>query len=127
MPTPIATPPVIVAPNPLEFQSLKIGRPSALRILVVINPANQKAPAAIVGFAIGTENGTGAPADFIVNPSRSTCVPGLVLAAGKSCRIAVAFEPKATGLRRNVLTVSVAADRSPPAPAARVRLLGVGK
>jgi hypothetical protein len=111
------------APSPLDFHGLKTGRTSASKFVSVINPKRNKVPVTILSFVLGSASGAGAPVDFALDASRSTCRAGMLLSAGKSCRVAVTFAPRSKGTRQDILTVNAA----PGSIAKVVPLLGVGK
>jgi hypothetical protein len=111
------------APNPLDFHSLKTGRTSASKFVDVINPSRSKVPVTVISLALGSGSGADAPVDFALDASRSTCRPGVLLRAGKSCKVAITFAPSSKGPRQDTLTVNAA----PGGIAKVVPLLGVGK
>ncbi len=126
-PTPTPIPPPVgsidAAPNPLDFHSLKTGRLSASIFVNVSNPKRSKVPVTVMSVALSSGSGAGAPVDFVLDASRSTCKPGLLLPAGKNCQVAIAFAPRSEGLKRDTLMVNAA----PGGIAKVVSVLGVGK
>lgn len=127
IPTPTPIPPPLesidVAPNPVDFPSLKAGRMRASRFVSVSNPKRNKVPVTVMSLALGSTSGAGAPIDFALDASRSTCKPGARLPAGRSCKVAVTFAPRSEGLKQNTLTVNA----DPGDIAKVIQLHGVGK
>jgi hypothetical protein len=100
-PIPSSTESIGVMPNPLRFRTAQVGRPSALKFVNVINPKKNQVAVAIMSISLRS---TGA-GDFTLDASRSTCTPGLLLSAGKSCKVAITFAPTSIGVRKDTLFV----------------------
>jgi hypothetical protein len=120
-PIPSSVESIVAVPSPLQFDAVKTGRAGRSRFVAVMNPKRNNTPLTITSLVLASD-GAGAPTDFALDASRSTCTPGLLLRAGGACRIAITFAPTSTGRKQDVLTVSVA-----PAAVATIPLLGVGK
>jgi len=106
-PTPTATPigPVTYSTEALKFPTRRVGTVSALKFVTMSNPKKNKSSVAITGVAALLESPPilcfvptgGPPCGFGIDVAKTTCVAGLSVAAGKSCRVAILFSPTMSG------------------------------
>jgi hypothetical protein len=114
-PTAMSSPDVSIdaSPNPLRFHVTEVGRTSAPEFVRVMNP--NKVAVTVVSLALGSSG------DFTIDASRSSCIAGLVLSAGESCRVAITFAPSSKGAKADTLMLNAGGI------AKMIALLGAGK
>ncbi len=113
-PTPTATPigPVTYSPSALKFPPTRMGRVSGLKFVTMTNPKKNKAAVSIMGVALSPNgkvscNGQdGVICGFSIDNYRTTCIAGLSVAAGKSCKVAIYFMPTSKGAASDTLLVT---------------------
>jgi hypothetical protein len=105
-------------PKPLRFLARKAGTISGAKIATLVNPrANQTT--AIVDSVI-IRSGV----EFAADPATTSCVHGLALAAGRTCKVGVKFSPSGAGPRPvDAVIISDDAQNSPQ----EIPLLGQGR
>ena len=98
--------PVAVTPAARAFGDQKVGSTSTARTVSVLNTSGQN-----VTLRAPTLTGAGA-GDFSVLPSSTgaTCAAGMVLGAGATCSLALAFQPGTSGFKVASLTLPNSAD-----------------
>jgi Abnormal spindle-like microcephaly-assoc'd, ASPM-SPD-2-Hydin len=102
---------ISVSPTTLLFGTVVVGQSSASKVVTLTN--NSALTLAISSIATSS--------DFVQTASTSPC--GSTLAAGKSCKISVAFAPTQVGSRTGTLSINDNASNSPQT----VALSGTGK
>ena len=95
------SPTVTVTPTSLTFNTTPVGSTSVAKAVTVTN----------TGTVTLNISGVSVSGDFAQTTSAKPC--GSTLAAGKSCKIMVAFTPTALGTRTGSLTISDNAGNSP--------------
>ncbi|MBF6569180.1 MAG: hypothetical protein IVW54_09940 [Candidatus Binataceae bacterium] len=118
-PTPTPTPtsgPANATPRTIFFSRHKIGTLSLARMVAIANPLKNKAPLIIGSLSLSS-------GEFVIDPTRTTCVSGLNVPRGKRCHIGVKFAPTQTGALSGALTIF---DNSSNGPHL-VQLQGIGK
>jgi subtilase family serine protease len=116
---PTPTPGPLTCPKVISFASHKVGAPPAKpRMIRLTNPARNKIAAHMIADA-SLMHGT----DFSI--ASSECTAGMLVDAGKSCDVAVLFNPRSAGKTplTDVLTFSDNASNSQQ----QVSLKGIGK
>ncbi len=103
--------PVRASPQTISFGRHKLGTASATRLATIINPKVNKAPLTIGRLSMTT--GSMTAGQFLIDAARTTCVNGMSLARGKTCRIGVQFAPSATGPQTAMLVVSDNSSNGP--------------
>ncbi len=104
-PTPTATPVGSVTYSPkdeLKFSIRKANTTSGLKFVTMTNPRKNKAVVSITGVALQSPGTSG----FNINILMTSCVAGHPVAAGKSCRVAISFAPKASGDATDMLLIT---------------------
>jgi kumamolisin len=105
-------------PKPLRFVARKAGTISGAKIATLVNPRANNTTA-IVDTVI-MQSGV----EFAVDPATTTCVHGLALAAGTTCKIGVKFSPSGAGTRPvDAVIISDDGQNSPQ----EIPLLGQGR
>jgi len=105
-------------PMPLRFLSRKAGTSSRTKLVTLINPKSNRTTAIVDGVTL--QSG----AEFAIDPAATTCVHGLALTAGKTCKIGVRFSPVGIGTRPpDAVIISDNAQNSPQT----VALTGAGR
>ena len=113
-PTPTATPvgPVTYSPGALKFPGRRVGTLSGVKFVTMTNPKKNKAAVSITGVALSPNGAVtcygagGAICGFGIDTRRTTCLPGGLLAAGKTCRVGLYFAPDASGPSSDVLLIT---------------------
>jgi Beta-propeller repeat/Abnormal spindle-like microcephaly-assoc'd, ASPM-SPD-2-Hydin len=105
-PTATATPvgPVTYAPKSeeIKFPTRRINTTSALKFVTMSNPKKNKVAISITGVALQSQGTSG----FNINSLETSCIAGHPVEAGKSCRIAIYFAPKASGDASDMLRIT---------------------
>jgi hypothetical protein len=104
-PTPTATPVGSVTYSPkdeLKFSIRKANTTSGLKFVTMTNPRKNKAVVSITGVALQSPGTSG----FNINILMTSCIAGHPVAAGKSCRVAISFAPKASGDAADTLLIT---------------------
>ena len=103
------------SPLTISFGRHKLGTTSAARIAVIANPLVNAAPLVIGSLSLATTQ-------FMIDPAKTTCVSGISIPRGKSCRVGVRFIPTVAGVQTDTLVVN---DNSTNGPH-QIQLKGTG-
>ena len=122
-PTPTGTPtpvgPVIYSRAALRFPTKRVGAITVEKFVRVKNPRKNQASISITAVALQSQATSG----FSIVSRRTTCVAGLSIAAGESCRVAVIFAPIASGPTSDALVVTGTMTNS----GAQIPITGAGR
>lgn len=122
-PTPTPIGPLRVRPRQLNFHTHRVGRTAGPAFARVTNPKKNSGDAIINRISLGALAGGATASDFQIDPTRSTCMVGMTLPPGKSCRVAILFDASSSGAQGDSLTIGDNASNSPQT----VPLAGSGK
>jgi hypothetical protein len=75
-------------------------------MVVIANPLKNKTPIIIGSLSLPS-------GQFMIDPTRTTCIGGLNVARGERCHIGVKFAPTLTGLQSGTLTVTDSSSNGP--------------
>ena len=119
-PTPTATPvgPVTYSTDALKFPTRRVDTVSGLKFVTVSNPKKNKAAVSIAEVSLQSPGTSG----FNINSLKTSCIAGHPVEAGKNCRVAIYFAPKASGSASDTLRIT--GNMSNPAA---IRLSGIGR
>jgi len=118
-PTPAPTPtsgPANATPRTIFFGRHKVGTLSVTRMVAIANPLKNTGTIIIGSLALSS-------GEFVIDPTRTTCVSGLNVPRGRRCHIGVKFAPTQTGALSGALTIN---DNSSNGPH-QVQLQAIGK
>ncbi len=103
-PTPTATPIGLVTYTPaeLKFPTTRVGRVSGLKFVTMTNPKKNRIAISITGVSLQSQGMNG----FSIDNYRTTCIAGHLVAAGKSCKVAIYFMPTSKGAASDTLLVT---------------------
>jgi hypothetical protein len=105
-PTPLET--VKIAPPGITFAKIKLGKSSGNRTVTITNPRTKtnKGTVMITGVTFQSEISRLPAVGFAIQTKKTTCVSGVSVAAGKSCKVVVRFTPLKTGQAIDALVIT---------------------